>query len=86
MFPRFFESRVLPFALEGLNSQNRILGVNIALGLPNDQISLQSELVGCYRVVRMVQALCEEVQLCKGQLRWDVIILKPYVELLNLDI
>ncbi len=34
------------FVLKGWSSRDKILGVNIALGLPKEQISLQSELAG----------------------------------------
>jgi hypothetical protein len=52
--------------LEGEDSVNQVLAVNVVPGDLDDQSSYQSELSGIFRVVMMVQALCNVHAISEG--------------------
>ncbi len=57
------------FILEGENSLKWLVAVNQALGQPEYQSLLQSELEGCYGVVSTVLAICKEPGIAHGSIK-----------------
>ncbi len=57
------------FLSEGDNSHNRLVAVNQAPRYPDDQSLLQGELVWCYGVVSVIQALCKERGITQGSIK-----------------
>jgi hypothetical protein len=54
------------YVLEGANSENRLVGVLVSPGRPEDQQSSRSELAGLYGVVVMVNLVCKQFDIKDG--------------------
>jgi hypothetical protein len=54
--------------LEGEDSKNWIIAVNVVLGDPTDQSAYRSELAGIFGIVTMVRALCEVYEILEGSI------------------
>ncbi len=77
---------ILSFVLEGTDLWNRILGVNVMLGHPNDQSPLRSELsLGFMEWYRWSRPYAKNITSYKAKMRWEVTTLKPNAESLTLN-